>query len=159
MQRNPLNTRFNLLPEADAFGPALLRRKLASYVQLSFLVSQLFLPGTVAFAEPCHASAAGSSDYRVTVKVIKQLPEFRAWRKLHSFPAAFGEAVDRQHEKNGQCFWSVSVFASRPERLELWQVFLVHRSSKTVWVQPANGDPPLSIEAWRRANHKKAESS
>jgi len=60
--------------------------------------------------------------------------------------------MDKEVSLKGQCYWSVSVFADRGERLEPWHIFFVRPSSKSTLVQdPASGEP-ISLATWRKKN-------
>jgi len=100
-------------------------------------------------ASRCNESAVNSSAYLVAANGVRQLPEFRAWVKSHSFPAALGAVVDREAIVNGVCYWSVSVYADRTERLEMWNVFYVRRPNNVSLVQDPTSGEPISITAWR----------
>ncbi len=100
-------------------------------------------------APQCAADAMHAAGYARSIMAVRQLPELDAWSRSHAFPVAFGESVDKQVVLDGQCYWSVSVFASRPERLELWNIFYVQSNGKRVLVQdPVSGDA-ISLEQWR----------
>jgi hypothetical protein len=107
---------------------------------------------SAAHATPkCSAHAEGSATYVSATKVVSQLPEYRAWSSAHSFPVAFGAPMDEETLVNGKCYWSVSVYADRTERLELWHIFYVHLSSKTLLIQDSEGDP-IALKKWRMQN-------
>lgn len=106
---------------------------------------------TVHAIPKCSARAEGSADYVNATKVVSQLPEYRAWSSTHSFPVVFGAPMDEEVLVNGKCYWSVSVYASQPERLELWHIFYVRLSSKAVLIQDSEGDP-ISLNKWRMQN-------
>ena len=68
---------------------------------------------------------------------------------------AYGEPVDKQVLVQGRCYWSVSVYASRPERQELWHIFYVDVPGKHLLVQdPVSGDA-ISLQEWRAQNQKR----
>jgi hypothetical protein len=126
------------------------------YFKLGVIVRSLFLTCilifglvSVAHATPkCSARAEGSASYVSATEAVRQLPEYRAWSSTHSFPVAFGAPMDEEVLVEGTCYWSVSVYADRPERLELWHIFYVRLSSRVVLVQDAEGDP-ISLKKWR----------
>ena len=99
----------------------------------------------------CGAHAKGSAAYVSATEVVSQLPEYRAWSSAHSFPVAFGASLDKEILVEGKCYWSVTVYADRPERLELWHIFYVRLSSKAVLVQDLEGDP-IPLKKWRMQN-------
>jgi hypothetical protein len=69
-------------------------------------------------------------------------------------PVAFGESFDKQERLEGRCYWSVSVYANRPERLELWHIFYVEVDGKRLLVQdPVSGDT-ISLQRWRSKGDK-----
>ena len=122
-------------------------------MRASFLTGILIL-GLVstAHATPkCSARAEGSASYVSATEVVRQLPEYRAWSSTHSFPIAFGAPMDEEVLVKDKCYWSVSVYADRPERLELWHIFYVRLSSRAVFVQDSEGDP-ISLKRWRMQN-------
>jgi hypothetical protein len=102
-------------------------------------------------ASKCTARAEGSSAYIKATKAVRQLPEYRAWSKSHSFLTAFGSPVDEETLVNDKCYWSVSVYADRPERLELWHVFLVSTEDNSMFIQDQDGEA-ITLRAWRREN-------
>jgi len=107
---------------------------------------------TTAHGTPkCNARAEGSAAYVSATEVVSQLLEYRAWSSAHSFPVAFGAPMDEEILVNGKCYWSVSVYADRPERLELWHIFYVRLSSRVVLIQDSEGDP-ISLKKWRMQN-------
>ncbi len=100
-------------------------------------------------APGCGATAEGSAAYLKAADIVRSLPEFKSWSKSHNHPVVFGAPMDKEILLKGQCYWSVSVFADRKERLEPWHSFLVRASSKTTLVlDPASGEP-ISLVAWR----------
>ena len=57
--------------------------------------------------------------------------------------------MDRQVLLQGRCYWSVSVYANRPERMERWRSFYVEVSGKRVLIEdPVSGDA-ISLTTWR----------
>ncbi len=97
----------------------------------------------------CGAPAEGSAAYAHAADAVRHLSEFLAWSKSHSFPVAFGTPNDKEVLLQGQCYWSVSVYADRPERLELWNVFLVRSPGKVAFVQAPESGSPVSLSSWR----------
>jgi hypothetical protein len=57
--------------------------------------------------------------------------------------------MDQQLTLEGRCYWTVSVFASRPERLELWNVFFVEAKGKGLLVQDPESGEAVSLQQWR----------
>lgn len=115
------------------------------------LLAYIFVLGNVSFAQAastCSAPAEGSAAYAHATDAVRQLSEFRAWSKSHFFPIAFGTPNDKEVLIRRQCYWIVSVYADRPERLELWRVFYVRLPSKAILVQDFDGSP-ISLSAWR----------
>lgn len=104
---------------------------------------------SVQAAPKCGAPAEGSAAYARATDAVRHLSEFRAWSKSHSFPVTFGTPNDKEVLVQGQCYWSVSVYADRPERLELWRVFFVRPPSKVAFVQDPESGSPVSLSAWR----------
>jgi hypothetical protein len=108
-------------------------------------------------ASSCTALAEGSAAYVGAAEAIRHLPEFQSWSKSHSFPVAFGTPNDKEVLVQGRCYWSVSVYSDRPERLELWNVFLVRPPSKIAFVQGLESGSPVSLGAWRSRNKVPAQ--
>ncbi len=106
-------------------------------------------------APSCNAQALNSPGYAQAITSVRNLPELTAWSKSHAFPVAFGESLDKQERlDDGRCYWSVSVYANRPERLELWHIFYVEASGKRLLVQdPISGDT-ISLQKWRSKGDK-----
>lgn len=100
-------------------------------------------------ASKCSAPVEGSAAYARAADAVRHLSEFRAWSKSHSFPVAFGTPNDMEVLVQGRCYWSVSVYADRLERLELWRVFLVRSPSKVAFVQDPESGRSVSLSAWR----------
>ena len=125
-----------------------------SSVRTPFAACLLALSLTfAAHAAPgCGANAEGSAAYVKAAEVVRRLPEFQSWSKSHNHPVVFGAPMDKEVLLKGQCYWSVSVFADRRERLEPWHIFFVRPSGKSTLVQdPASGEP-ISLAAWRNKN-------
>lgn len=107
---------------------------------------------SIAPASPkCSARAEGSAVYISATEVVSQLPEYRAWSSAHSFPVAFGAPMDEEVLIKGKCYWSVSIYAVRPERFELWHIFYVRLSNRAVLIQDSEGNP-VSLKKWRLQN-------
>ena len=103
-------------------------------------------------ASSCTALAQSSAAYVRATDAVRQLSEFQAWAKSHSLPVAFGTPNDKEVLVQGRCYWSVSVYADRPERLELWHVFYVRPPSKVTFVQEPESGSPVSLSTWRSRN-------
>jgi hypothetical protein len=118
----------------------------------------LGLVGCAANAQgACDALAEGAADYDRARKVVVALPEVNAWAQSHSFPIAFMPVVDKQQRIAQRCFWSVTVYASRPERTELWRSFFVQVGGNMVMVRNLEGEP-ISLAKWRKAQSRGAPS-
>ncbi len=103
-------------------------------------------------ASPCDAATQNAAGYARSIQAVQRLPELASWSRSHSFPVAYGQSMDKQLAVQGRCYWSVSVYASRPERQELWHVFYVEVSGKRLLVQdPVSGDA-ISLQKWRSQN-------
>jgi hypothetical protein len=100
-------------------------------------------------APRCDAAALRAAGYARSIKSVQRLPEWAAWSRSHSFPIAYGESVDKQVLVQGRCYWSVSVYANRPEQLELWRVFYVEVSGKRLLVQDTVSGDAISLKTWR----------
>lgn len=102
----------------------------------------------------CNAPARNSPGYAQAIEVVRQLPKLAAWSRTQTVPIAFGESFDKQERPDGHCYWSVSVYANRPERLELWHIFYVETNGKRLMVQgPISGDT-ISLQKWRAKGDK-----
>jgi hypothetical protein len=100
-------------------------------------------------ASNCEGPALGAADYDRAVKTVLDLPETRAWSRTHVFPVSVLPANDgRRAMKNG-CYWSVTVDANRPERLETWHVFFVQVRGKRMLISDLNGNE-VPLDQWRR---------
>ena len=107
-----------------------------------------------AAANSCNAQALNAPGYAHALESVRNLPELAAWSRTHGFPVAFGESLDKQERLDGRCYWSVSVYANRPERLELWHIFYVEADGKRLMVQdPVSGDA-ISLHKWRSKGDK-----
>ena len=115
-------------------------------------VLAFILAGAAQAAPQCNGQAEGSTDYARAADAVLALPEFQAWSRSLAFPVAFGTANDRQIWVHGRCDWSVSVYADRPGRLELWHVFYVHPPGKVAYVQELQSGRPIALRAWRLQN-------
>jgi hypothetical protein len=103
----------------------------------------------------CNAQALNSAGYAQAIEVVRQLPELTAWSRTHNFPVAFGESFDKQERLDGRCYWSVSVYANRPERLELWHIFYVEtKTGKRLMVQDPISGATISLQKWRAKGDK-----
>jgi hypothetical protein len=100
-------------------------------------------------AATCKANALNSASYAHAIGSVRQLPELAAWSRIHTFPVAFGESLDKQERVDGRCYWSVSVYANRPERLELWHIFYVEADGKRLLVQDPISGNVISLQKWR----------
>ena len=109
-----------------------------------------WLAGVANAAPVCGVSASGSPSYAIAIQSITRLAEFRAWSTTHSLPVTFGESMDKEILMNGSCYWSVSVYAVRPERLEMWQIFLIQHPDRVAFVYDATTGEPISLARWRR---------
>lgn len=86
----------------------------------SFTTAALATVSFMLHAATCDGSAEGSAAYYRAAKKVLTLPETRTWQNSHSFPVSLLPVVDRKQLVGARCYWSVSVYANRPERLELW---------------------------------------
>lgn len=102
----------------------------------------------------CDAQALHAPDYQRSIDTVRRLPELVAWSRSHTFPIAYGESIDQQIAVEGRCYWSVSVYANTPERLELWNVFFVEPKAKRVLVQDPESGDAISLQTWRSNTEK-----
>jgi hypothetical protein len=117
---------------------------------LTTLVLFLLPIGHAQAADNCSGSAQGSKEYAKATVLVIQLPEFKAWAKSHRFPVAFGESMDEKVSHNGHCYWSVSVYADRGSRLEMWNAFLVSAKGREILVEDKLGEDPMPLTQWRK---------
>jgi hypothetical protein len=123
-------------------------------MRFSVLAIFLLTLAVSANASPeCKASAKGSTDYFEAIRLVRNLPEIQAWSRMHSFPVAFEATADRKVFLRNRCYWSVSVYADRPERLEMWHTFYVDTSKKSLLIADLDGDA-ISLGAWRSKTRK-----
>jgi hypothetical protein len=115
---------------------------------LTYACIATFVLAGPALATSCSSVAVGSAAYIRATEVVSGLPEFQAWA-THSFPIAFNAQNDGEVVVNGRCYWSVSVYADRPERLELWHIFAVHIHGGVSYVQSTTNGAFISLKAWR----------
>ena len=118
------------------------------------LVCMGCIGGASGAATSCHADALDSAGYARAIQSVRDLPELAQWSRSHHFPVAFGESIDKQLRLRGRCYWSVSVYANRPERMELWQIFYVEANGKRVLVQDPVSGVAISLEKWRSQSDK-----
>ena len=115
-------------------------------------LAMFWLCGSATAAPTCNAVAEHSAGYRRAAEVVRNLLEVQAWAHSHKFPVAYGEPVDKQVLVDGQCYWSVTVYANRPERLELWNVFYVSVTDLHVLIEdPVDGES-IPLDTWRKKN-------
>ena len=96
----------------------------------------------------CVSPPIESKAFLTASDIVRRLPEVKSWSSSHSFPVAY-DSIAKALVRNGRCYISVGVSASRPERLELWRLFYVHAQSRTVLIQdPVTGDV-ISLKEWR----------
>ncbi len=107
-----------------------------------------------AAAPRCNAQALNSAGYAQAIETVRHLPELTAWSRTHGLPVAFGESLDKQQRLEGRCFWSVSVYVNRPERLELWHTFYVQADGKRLLVQDPISGTAISLQKWRSKTDK-----
>lgn len=105
-------------------------------------------------APSCNAQAMNSAAYAQALEVVRHLPELTAWSKSHGLPVVFGESLDKQEQLEGRCYWSVSVYANSPERLELWHTFYVDAQGKRLLVQDPTSGNVISLQKWRSKGDK-----
>ncbi len=108
------------------------------------LLLNLALAGAATAVPACKVQAENSSGYLRATEVVGSLPELKVWSRSHEFPVTYGMSWDKQVLLRGRCYWSVSVYANRPERFEMW-----HAARNLVMVMdPASGEP-ISLRTWR----------
>jgi len=116
---------------------------------LSVLV--LLLLGAPAVAAPnCSTPAQNSQSYYRAMRTVHRMPELQTWSRAHGLPIAYGEFLDKQVVVAGRCYWSVTVYADRPERFELRHVFYVAVTGKRVLIEDVETGEPISLVTWRK---------
>lgn len=124
-------------------------------IRRTAVVVSLSLAALCAQAVPsCNAPAMDSAAYAQALEVVRHLPELTAWSRAHGLPVVFGESLDKQQRLEGRCYWSVSVYANRPERLELWHTFYVEAEGKRLLVQDPTSGNAISLQKWRAKGDK-----
>jgi hypothetical protein len=117
---------------------------------LRLLFALLFCVCGASHAAPaCDAVALHADGYARSVKSVQHLPELVAWARSHKFPVVYGQSTDKQALMRGHCYWSVSVYANRPDRLELWHVFYVEVTGKQLLVQDPVSGTAIPLQKWR----------
>jgi len=96
----------------------------------------------------CVSQPTESKAFATTADIVRRLPEVKTWSSSHSFPVAFDSRA-KPVVRDGRCYTPVAVYASRPERLELWHLFYVHAQSHTVLVQDRITGDVVSLKEWR----------
>jgi hypothetical protein len=105
--------------------------------------------------EKCAGSAKGSQEYREAADAVFQLPEFKDWSQSHRQPVVLGERVDKKVPFEGRCYWSVSVYAGRGARLEMWHVLLVGDKGREIYIDDGEGET-ISLNQWRKKQARAA---
>ena len=106
----------------------------------AFLV--LNMVASFAASASCDATAQSSErEYLKSTQVVQKIAELKSWKHSHKFNVTFQPTMDKETSYRGTCYWSVSVYANRPERLELWRTFYVDLRTKRILVINSEGDP------------------
>lgn len=113
------------------------------------LLLNLALAGAATAAPACKAKTENSSGYLRATEVVGSLPELKVWSRSHEFPVTYGMSWDKQVLLRGRCYWSVSVYANRPERFEMWHIFYVDAARNSVMVMDPVSGEPISLRTWR----------
>ena len=87
--------------------------------------------------------------YSQAVQTVMRLPEIRSWQQKQAQKLVMGASVDVQTLIGQTCYWEVSVYANRTDRLELLQVFLVTQKGKPVLIRDSEGEA-VSLKKWRQ---------
>jgi hypothetical protein len=111
--------------------------------------------GASSAAPACDAVALHADGYARSVKSVQSLPELGAWSRSHKFPVAYGQSTDKQVLMQGRCYWSVSVYADRSDRLELWHLFYVEVRGKQLLVQDPVSGAAISLQQWRSRERRR----
>jgi hypothetical protein len=109
------------------------------------------ISGGSAVARNCDAPDTNSAEFTKAIRLVHDLPELRSWASSHSFPVAF-DGFGLPMVREGRCYLSVGVLASRPERLERWQNFYVNIAHRSVLVQDTANGEVISLKQWRLSN-------
>lgn len=129
-------------------GPVSFNGRQHMFVRHWFAIGFLVLGGTAAAKQACLPPTMEQPDFLRAETLVSRLPELKKWAKSHHFPVAYGTTREVA-ERNGRCYLPVTVSADRPERHELWHIFYVHPSSKSMLVMdPVSGDL-ISLHQWR----------
>jgi len=111
-------------------------------------ISLLVFGGAAAAKQACLPPTMEEPDFVLSETLVSRLPELKKWAQSHHFRVAYG-TTRQALGLNGRCYVLVTVSADRPERLELWHIFYVHPSSKSMLVMdPTIGDP-IPLSQWR----------
>jgi hypothetical protein len=115
-----------------------------------WLAISLIASSSVSCAKPaCNESASLSTkSYSRAVAQVTRLPETQAWQRTHAYPVTLGVPMDRQVQIGKACFWEVSVYANRPERLELWNTFLVPIKGQVLLIRDSEGKA-IPLKQWK----------
>ncbi len=114
------------------------------------IIALLMLNCPVWAARKCDALATGASEYKQAINAVRKLPEFHSWSAAHSLPVVFSEPMDREVKHKGKCFWSVTVYVNRLDRLERWQSFLASSAKGVAYVQGSTSGENISLAKWHK---------
>lgn len=91
----------------------------------------------------CLKKTTNDRSYDDAIKRVMKLPTVLEW--VHSGDSqhrvAFGNKVDATSFVAGKCYWEVSLYDSRTDRLQLWKVFRV--AIETVGISMYSDDGEL----------------
>jgi hypothetical protein len=96
-------------------------------------------------------------DFVKAEALVSKLPEVSRWAKSHNFPVAYGTTTEPV-SRDGRCYLPVTVSADRPDRHELWHIFYVHPSSKSILVMDPITGEAVSLRQWRTQSQLKGAS-
>jgi hypothetical protein len=116
-----------------------------------WLAIALIASSAAAWAKPaCNEIASlAPQSYSRAANQVARLPETLAWQKTHIYPLTLGLPMDKQVQIGKACFWEVSVYANRPERLELWNTFLVPIQGRALMVRDSEGKA-INVKQWKK---------
>jgi hypothetical protein len=90
-----------------------------------------------------------TAEYSQAAQIVLLLPEIRSFQQKQVHKLVTNASVDGQTLIGQTCYWEVTVYVNRPDRLVLWQVFLVNQLGKPVLVRDSEGEA-ITLKKWRQ---------
>jgi hypothetical protein len=126
----------------------------ASILLLGLLLSAALNTGAALAKDLCQNTATQDSKaYERAVRQVMRLPELKRLQKAQPYPVAWMEIVDKETLIEGKCYWTVTIYLDRPDRMELWQGFYVRKSDQRILVDSPDGGDPVTLTEWRKHAH------